>query len=164
MDRERIQRHEAGHASALLTLGIPVTFVSTLPDATGHYGGWVTHIGLDRITDREEAEKFALQILCAWIEAADHLDDLPQWPLNSHAVTSSDEYHLAKVCELAGWDECDYRRLIGKACDLSLTPLYQSIWSTIMGVTDYTPRLDVRHIKAVLRAVVNSFEEDDDHT
>lgn len=155
---EQVQREEAGHAAYCLTRGIPVRLISMLP--SGSFAGWIEHVGLDVVRNYEDAQKFSELILCGWIHSVDSFEDLPSWPL-SLSSSSQDECDLARVFKVAGWGEREYNRLIGRACAVSTEPVFESIYNTILGVSDHTPVLDTRHIKAMLGAVSKRFEEED---
>jgi hypothetical protein len=158
--REAIQRHEAGHCVSLLVMGVPVRFVGTVGDATR--GGWVIYDL--HVTDRDSARKQAMNIMCAWIEEFDHLHQLPAWPLDSRAVTSTDEKRLAAIARKLGWTAKDYDRLVGDACKLTLTEPYRILFTAVTGALDYTPRLDTNWIRQLLAIAVRRMEEDDDET
>jgi hypothetical protein len=159
MTPEQIQLHEAGHAAACLSLGIPVRFVSVIPGRG--FGGWVT---VDRPVDPdpEYLIKQATDIMCAWIEGCNSMDEIPDWPLDSRPVTSTDEQDLARIASELEWDEYDYGRLKLKAFKLMETDTYRLIFDTIVGVTDIRPQLDRYHVEAITKAVVKHLKSEDD--
>ena len=125
------------------------------------YAGWVT-VDEPAHPDPEYLEKKATDIMCAWIESCNSFDEVPAWPLDSRDVTSVDEQNLAHIASELGWSEWDYGRLKLKAFELMETDVYQLIFNGIVGMTDYTPRLEHRQIEALRSVVVKRLTSEDD--
>jgi hypothetical protein len=131
--------HETGHAAMALTLGVTVRVVDTIGDRDCF--GYVLYEGRE-ITDRAGLRDRAMVILAAWIEEADTLEQMPAWPVDSRQVTSTDERILRRICDYLGLDERGYDSLIGRTCEVMLEPAYRTWRTVILGMLDYTPRLD----------------------
>lgn len=155
---EQIARHEVAHTAARLSQGLSVKAVDII--GNHEYGGWVL---IDRPAnpDPDYLTREAVDIMAAWIEGSNDMEEVPEWPLDSRPVTSKDEQDLAHIVNELGWNALDYSELKLKAFRLMETDTYRMIFDGLLGMCDYTPRLSEHQIDALRLAVVKQLKSED---
>lgn len=137
MTPEQLARHEGGHASVAVLLGVPVFLVDVAGDAKSL--GFVRH-GAERVTDVDTALKRMLIALAGPLMGCESLEEVPSWPLDSAA--STDEANLAALSDYLGLDERGYREVYLQALKLTLTAEFRRLHEAVAGMLDHTPRID----------------------
>ena len=94
---------------------------------------------LEQVTSENDARKRIIIILCGQIESAEDWDELPSWPLRTHA--STDEHNLAALADYLDLDERSYNDLKFEASSVTLGRDYQMLHAAITGMLSYTPRI-----------------------
>jgi hypothetical protein len=134
---ERLAAHEAGHAVACVVLGVPVRLIDVVGDAKSL--GYVLHGLSDGVSSEDDARKRMLIILCGQIEGAEEWDELPAWPLRTHA--STDEANLHALADYLELDERSYDDVRFDALKLTLDREYQMLHTAVTGMLAYQPRI-----------------------